>query len=72
MPGMPSRGRLRGLASSRQWLLPSLRDYQKSWVSADLIAGATLLAVAIPEQLATSRLAGMPPITGLYAFIAGT
>jgi high affinity sulfate transporter 1 len=28
--------------------------------------------IAIPEQLATSRLAGMPPITGLYAFIAGT
>ena len=24
------------------------------------------------EQLATSRLAGMPPITGLYAFIAGS
>ena len=72
MPGMPARSRLRGLASSRPWLLPSLRGYQRSWASADLIAGATLLAVAIPEQLATSRLAGMPPITGLYAFIAGT
>jgi high affinity sulfate transporter 1 len=32
----------------------------------------TLLAIAIPEQLATARLAGMPPITGFYAFIAGT
>ena len=31
-----------------------------------------LLAIAVPEQLATSRLAGMPPITGFYAFIAGT
>jgi sulfate permease, SulP family len=28
--------------------------------------------IAIPEQLATSRLAGMPPITGFYAFVAGT
>jgi len=28
--------------------------------------------IAVPEQLATSRLAGMPPITGFYAFIAGT
>ena len=31
-----------------------------------------LLVIAIPEQLATSRLAGMPPITGFYAFAAGT
>jgi len=31
-----------------------------------------LLAIAVPEQLATSRLAGMPPITGFYAFIAGS
>jgi len=38
----------------------------------DLIAGITLLVIAVPEQLATSRLAGMPPITGFYAFIAGT
>jgi SulP family sulfate permease len=28
--------------------------------------------IAVPEQLATSRLAGMPPVTGLYAFVAGT
>ena len=32
----------------------------------------TLLVIAVPEQLATSRLAGMPPITGFYAFVAGT
>jgi high affinity sulfate transporter 1 len=52
--------------------LTSLRGYQRSWVSADAVAGLTLLAIALPEQLATSRLAGMPPITGFYAFIAGT
>ena len=34
--------------------------------------GLTLLVIAVPEQLATSRLAGMPPITGFYAFVAGT
>jgi high affinity sulfate transporter 1 len=50
----------------------SLHGYQRAWVNADLIAGLTLLAIALPEQLATSRLAGMPPITGFYAFIAGT
>ena len=35
-------------------------------------ACVTLLAIAVPEQLATSRLAGMPPVTGLYTFIAGS
>jgi SulP family sulfate permease len=38
----------------------------------EALAALTLLAIAVPEQLATSRLAGMPPITGLYAFVAGT
>jgi sulfate permease, SulP family len=53
-------------------VLTSLHGYQRAWVDADLVAGLTLLAIALPEQLATSRLAGMPPITGFYAFIAGT
>ncbi len=53
-------------------LLTSLRGYRRAWASADLVAGLTLLVIAVPEQLATSRLAGMPPITGFYAFIAGT
>jgi sulfate permease, SulP family len=50
----------------------SLHGYRRAWVTADLVAGLTLFSIAVPEQLATSRLAGMPPITGLYAFIAGT
>ena len=53
-------------------VLTSLHGYQRAWASADLVAGLTLLAIALPEQLATSRLAGMPPVTGFYAFIAGT
>jgi high affinity sulfate transporter 1 len=53
-------------------LLTSLRGYQRDWATADLVAGITLLVIVVPEQLATSRLAGMPPITGFYAFIAGT
>ncbi len=50
----------------------SLHGYQRSWASADLVAGLMLLVIAVPEQLATSRLAGMPAITGFYAFVAGT
>jgi sulfate permease, SulP family len=53
-------------------LLPSLRGYRRAWVPLDLLAATTLLVIAVPEQLATSRLAGMPPVSGFYAFIAGT
>jgi high affinity sulfate transporter 1 len=53
-------------------VLTSLHGYQRAWAGADLAAGVTLLVIAVPEQLATSRLAGMPPVTGLYAFVAGT
>lgn len=51
---------------------PTLRGYRRSWLAGDAAAAATLLVIAVPEQLATSRLAGMPPITGLYAFLAGS
>ena len=53
-------------------MLTSLRGYRREWATADLVAGITLLVIVVPEQLATSHLAGMPPITGFYAFIAGT
>src|SRR3984885_4959534 len=53
-------------------LFTSLHGYQRAWLSADVAGGMTLLVIAVPEQLATSRLAGMPPITGFYAFAAGT
>jgi sulfate permease, SulP family len=38
----------------------------------DLVAGLTLAAIAIPEQMATARLAGFPPHVGFIAFIAGS
>ena len=41
-------------------------------IGPEVLAVVALLVIAVPEQLATSRLAGMPPITGLYAFVAGT
>jgi high affinity sulfate transporter 1 len=49
-----------------------LHGYERSWLGPDLLACITLVVIAVPEQLATSRLAGMPPITGLYTFVAGT
>ncbi|MDQ2726917.1 MAG: SulP family inorganic anion transporter [Actinomycetota bacterium] len=53
-------------------VLTTLRGYQRSWLVADVVAGLTLAAIAIPEQMATAKLAGVPAVTGLYAFLAGT
>jgi sulfate permease, SulP family len=53
-------------------LFVSLRGYGLSWLPGDLLAATTLAAIAIPEQLATARLAGMPPMAGLLSFAAGS
>jgi len=49
-----------------------MRGATLATLPADLIAGLTLAAIAIPEQLATARLAGLAPEAGLFAFAAGT
>ena len=54
------------------WLFASLRGYRLSWLPNDAIAALTLAAITIPEQFATARLAGMPPMAGLFAFAAGS
>ena len=48
-----------------------LRGYQGTWLRPDLIAGATIFAVVVPQGLAYGELAGMIPVAGLYAAIAG-
>ena len=53
-------------------LFSTLQNYQASWLSGDVVAGLTLVAIAVPEQMATARLANMPALTGLYAFIVGS
>ena len=57
---------------SRRAVFPTLQGYQRRWATADLVAALTLLVIAVPEQIATSRLAGMPPTTALYAFAAAS
>ncbi len=59
-------------APMRPWpLLSSLSGYTARSVTPDLMAGVTLVAIAIPEQMATARLAGLAPEIGFFAFIAG-
>jgi len=43
------------------------RAYRRSWLPRDLLTAATILAVIVPQGLAYGELAGLPPITGLYA-----
>jgi high affinity sulfate transporter 1 len=48
-----------------------LAQYQAGWLPADLIAGVTLAAYAIPVSLAYARLAGLPPELGIYGYLLG-
>src|SRR5262249_30011850 len=50
----------------------SLAAYQPSFLASDLIAGLTLAAIAIPEQMATARLGNFAPQIGFFAFMAGS
>ncbi|MGY1742985.1 MULTISPECIES: SulP family inorganic anion transporter [unclassified Blastococcus] len=46
-----------------------LRGYQRSWLAKDLVAGAVLTALLVPQGMAYAELAGLPAITGLYTSI---
>ncbi len=65
-----------GSSSPRQgrgWpIFRSLASYRRGFLPQDLVAGLTLAAIAIPEQMATARLAGLSPETGFFAFFAGS
>ncbi|MGY4306836.1 SulP family sulfate permease [Bradyrhizobium sp. USDA 4369] len=53
-------------------LLRSLAGWRIGSLPADLAAGLTLAAIAIPEQMATAKLGGFTPETGFFAFMAGS
>ncbi|MDP1878112.1 MAG: SulP family inorganic anion transporter [Actinomycetota bacterium] len=50
----------------------SFRGYQRSWLTGDVLAGATLAAVAIPETMGYTSIAQTPIVTGLYTIIFPT
>jgi SulP family sulfate permease len=49
----------------------SLRGATAASLNRDLVAGLTLAAIAIPEQMATAKLGGFAPQIGFFAFMAG-
>ena len=52
-----------GTNETRWPVFRSLRSFRASDLPGDLIAGLTLAAIAIPEQMATARLGGFAPQT---------
>jgi SulP family sulfate permease len=47
------------------------RHYPRPLLRGDLAAGLTVAVMLIPQGMAYASLAGMPPVTGLYAAIVG-
>jgi high affinity sulfate transporter 1 len=46
------------------------RNYDRSWLRSDLVAGLVLGAILVPQGMAYAELAGLPTVTGLYTTIA--
>ena len=70
MPSQPAVSR--GPYSARR-LLPGLwvlRQYQRSWLRGDVVAGVTVAAYLVPQVMAYAEVAGLPAITGLWAVVA--
>jgi high affinity sulfate transporter 1 len=50
-------------------LFGSIRPYERPWLKRDVVAGITLAALAIPEVMGYTKIAGTPVITGLYTIL---
>src|SRR5512144_1913531 len=57
------------VASRPVTLLEGIRPYKRALLSRDLVAGITLAALAIPEVMGYTKIAGTPVITGLYTIL---
>jgi MFS superfamily sulfate permease-like transporter len=50
----------------------SLRDHDKAWVSRDVVAGLTLVAIALPEVMGYTSIAGTAIVIGVHTIIFPT
>ncbi|WP_328863772.1 SulP family inorganic anion transporter [Streptomyces virginiae] len=48
---------------------PGLAGYRRSWLRGDLLAGVTVAAYLVPQVMAYAGVAGLPPVTGLWAVL---
>lgn len=56
----------------RAKLAPGLEriiNYERSWLRRDVVAGITVAAYLIPQVMAYSEVAGLPPVTGLWSVV---
>jgi sulfate permease, SulP family len=53
-------------------LFSSFEGWTKDCIGQDILAGLTLTAITVPEQMATAKLGGFEPQIGFYAFIGAT
>jgi high affinity sulfate transporter 1 len=51
-------------------ILQWLPRYDRSWLTADFLAGLTLWGLVVPEAMAYAGVAGLPPQAGLYTLLA--
>src|SRR3954451_10873236 len=66
---MPAASHTPSGASRYECLFGSIRPYDRSFLSRDVVAGVTLAALAIPEVMGYTKIAGTPVITGLYTIL---
>jgi len=70
--GVGARRPISAREGGLEWRLPvfrSLDGYQRSWFAKDLVAGALIVAIAIPLSMGMAEVAGMPPVVGLYSCV---
>jgi sulfate permease, SulP family len=51
-------------------ILGWLPQYDRSWLSIDIVAGLTLWGLVVPQAMAYAGIAGLPPQAGLYTLVA--
>ncbi len=68
-PGQTRAGERPASAARGFTLLQGLRPLDRAGLLRDVLAGATLAALAIPEVMGYTRIAGTPVVTGLYTLL---
>ncbi|HEX5906254.1 MAG TPA: sulfate permease [Propionibacteriaceae bacterium] len=69
---MSNQAAAKSSASLTRRYLPGiwvLREYQRSWLRGDLLAGLTVSAYLVPQVMAYAEVAGLPAIAGLWAAV---
>src|SRR5512135_3084965 len=56
-------------AKKAAWFMGGILPIDRPRISVDIVAGITLAALAIPEVMGYTKIAGMPVVTGLYTIL---